>query len=247
MTDQNNAPQAVLTDEEIMRAAINASDSLNITRIHEISGPSRTIMGDAGLLELGRAIESALLSKLRAPVADERAARSLMPKLQSLLDRMANDPHTGAMFEADGDTIREAMHLCRAVKVNAALASAPVAGEAMPVEHRLRSWEKLKTQIGSAEWSVAESVSYRGFFMLGLEAAIEHYAAPQASEAVRDAALAALQSAQRFIRNGIEFGYVRMPDADTPDPAHRTPDLIDAAIRALSAQPGAQKEQSDAN
>jgi len=61
------------------------------------------------------------------------------------------------------------------------------------------------------------------------------------SEAVRGQALAALQSAQRFIRNGIEFGYVRMPDADTPDPAHRTPGLIDAAIRALSAQPGAQK------
>lgn len=65
--------------------------------------------------------------------------------------------------------------------------------------------------------------------------------APQASEAVRDQALAALQSAQRFIRNGVEFGYIRMPDADTPDPAHRTPGLIEAAIRALSAQPGAQK------
>lgn len=70
------------------------------------------------------------------------------------------------------------------------------------------------------------------------------YLAPQASEAVRKQALAALESAQRFIRNGVEFGYVRMPDADTPDPAHRTPGLIDAAIRALSAQPGAQKDRS---
>ncbi|WP_343499205.1 hypothetical protein [Achromobacter denitrificans] len=63
----------------------------------------------------------------------------------------------------------------------------------------------------------------------------------RASEAVRVQALAALESAQRFIRNGVEFGYVRMPDADTPDPAHQTPGLIDAAIRALSAQPGAQR------
>ncbi|GAB1837355.1 hypothetical protein MyNCGM121_41350 [Achromobacter xylosoxidans] len=51
--------------------------------------------------------------------------------------------------------------------------------------------------------------------------------------AVRTQVLAALESAQRFIRNGIEFGYIRMPDADTPDPAHRTPSMIDAAIRAL--------------
>jgi hypothetical protein len=60
-------------------------------------------------------------------------------------------------------------------------------------------------------------------------------AAPQASEAVRKA-LQALEAAQRFIRNGVEFGYIRMPDADTPDPAHRTPGLIDAAIRALKTQ-----------
>ncbi|WP_419342747.1 hypothetical protein ACM1PE_06750 [Achromobacter sp. PD1] len=77
MTDHTPAAQsakqeAVLTDEEILRSAINASDSLNITRVHEMGGPSRTIMDDAGLLELGRAVESVLLSKLRAPVADER-------------------------------------------------------------------------------------------------------------------------------------------------------------------------------
>lgn len=66
MTQQDDITQPVLTDVEILRAAINASDSLNITRVHEIGAPSRTIMEDAGLLELGRAIETALLSKLRA-------------------------------------------------------------------------------------------------------------------------------------------------------------------------------------
>ncbi|MGW8304320.1 MAG: hypothetical protein ACWGIK_00650 [Achromobacter pulmonis] len=73
MTQQDDITQPVLTDADILRAVINASDSLNITRVHESGGPSRTIMEDAGLLELGRAIEAALLSKLRAPVADERA------------------------------------------------------------------------------------------------------------------------------------------------------------------------------
>lgn len=59
-------------------------------------------------------------------------------------------------------------------------------------------------------------------------------AAPQASaDDVRNAALDALEAARRFIRNGIEFGYIRMPDAYKPDPAHRTPGMIDAAIRAL--------------
>lgn len=59
------------------------------------------------------------------PGGDAQIASSLMPKLQSLLDRMANDPRTGEMFEADGDTLRDAMHLCRSVKVCAALENTP--------------------------------------------------------------------------------------------------------------------------
>ncbi len=53
MTDQNNAAQPVLTDEEIRSKA------------HAIWG-----MRDFGALEFARAIESALLSKLSAPVAE---------------------------------------------------------------------------------------------------------------------------------------------------------------------------------
>jgi hypothetical protein len=49
-------------------------------------------------------------------------------------------------------------------------------------------------------------------------------------------ALTALRAAQRFIRNGVALGYIRMPDADTPDSAHQTPKLIDAAIEALAAR-----------
>lgn len=40
----------------------------------------------------------------------------------------------------------------------------------------------------------------------------------------------ALQAARLFISNGIELGYITMPDADTPDPAHATLPMIDAAI-----------------
>lgn len=40
----------------------------------------------------------------------------------------------------------------------------------------------------------------------------------------------ALEAADQFIRNGIELGYIRMPDAGTPDPAHKTPAKIEAAL-----------------
>jgi len=45
----------------------------------------------------------------------------------------------------------------------------------------------------------------------------------------------ALRRADRFITNGIEFGFIRMPDAGTPDPAHETPGIIRAALRKAGA------------
>lgn len=47
-------------------------------------------------------------------------------------------------------------------------------------------------------------------------------------------ALKALHAAKQFIANGIELGFIRMPD--TPDPAHDTPRLIDEAIASLTCQ-----------
>lgn len=46
------------------------------------------------------------------------------------------------------------------------------------------------------------------------------------------ALLEALENAKQFIENGIELGYIRMPDADTPDSAHNTLPMINAAIAA---------------
>lgn len=111
----------------------------------------------------------------------------------------------------------------------AALAIAPVAGEAKPSDIDI---------LGLAGQYIQPSpVDVAPQIVNFSRALLSRYAAPQASEAVRKQALAALESAQRFIRNGVEFGYVRMPDADTPDPAHHTPGLIEEAIRALSSQP----------
>lgn len=41
----------------------------------------------------------------------------------------------------------------------------------------------------------------------------------------------ALRAADQFITNGIEFGYIRMPDPDTPDTALATPGIIRAALK----------------
>lgn len=46
-------------------------------------------------------------------------------------------------------------------------------------------------------------------------------------------AIKALTAADQFITNGIALGFIRMPDAGTPDPALDTPDLVSETLRAL--------------
>jgi len=50
-----------------------------------------------------------------------------------------------------------------------------------------------------------------------------------------------LYAADRFITNGIELGFIRMPDADCPDPAKAVPGMIRAAL-ASSRLPSRQEE-----
>jgi len=46
----------------------------------------------------------------------------------------------------------------------------------------------------------------------------------------------ALRAAAQFIANGVELGFIRMPDASTPDPAHDTLPLICAALSTSSKE-----------
>ena len=39
-----------------------------------------------------------------------------------------------------------------------------------------------------------------------------------------------LERAGSFIHNGIELGFIRMPDCDCPDPAHETPEIVWKAL-----------------
>lgn len=45
----------------------------------------------------------------------------------------------------------------------------------------------------------------------------------------------ALHLAEQFITNGLELGFIRMPDPGTPDPAHDTPGIIRSALRKAGA------------
>jgi hypothetical protein len=56
--------------------------------------------------------------------------------------------------------------------------------------------------------------------------------------------LAALKAARQFIVNGTELGFIRMPDAETPDPAHDTLAIIERAIADLEAKAQPQTDQS---
>ena len=42
--------------------------------------------------------------------------------------------------------------------------------------------------------------------------------------------MAACKAAAIFIRNGVELGFIRMPDEEVPDPAHLVPGMLEAAI-----------------
>lgn len=50
-----------------------------------------------------------------------------------------------------------------------------------------------------------------------------------------EALVEALKRAEQFIANGVALGFIRMPDAGTPDPAHDTLPAIRAALQQAGA------------
>lgn len=56
----------------------------------------------------------------------------------------------------------------------------------------------------------------------------------QALEANNTRLREALRRADVFISNGIDLGFIRMPDAGSDDPALETPGIIRAALESVS-------------
>ncbi|WP_223306433.1 hypothetical protein [Achromobacter insolitus] len=281
MTDQNNAaqPADVLVDYEVYQEDELVASSNSLAHAEQYAeqyrqdGPVelRTTVSFSGF----HAVESALLSKLRAPVADERQAvdpcgyvavkRSAVDWLK---DKFPALTIKAGLCERIGGRLYTITRLMR--DHDAALASAPVAGEAQQVIHqhgfaadnqRLRAInESLDKQLEEVMTErdeyhdvadklanaiadhllveIGEHSSSNCPWMRALEA-IEN-AAPQASEAVRDVnhPVFAFLLGEGPLR-GVHFGD-RHPD-------ERGAYWWRKDLRAaLSAQPGAQKEQSDA-
>lgn len=154
MTTHTPAPaqQALLTDDEIRSIWVEHG------------------LDDEAAEDFARAIESALLSKLRAPVADEHDEPTA-PDDDAIAECWVNASDIDGIAY-DGPSFERGYR--------AALASARVAGEAIPTDA-----EVMKVY---AE-TVAEFADGRGFnagTVAFARAMLRRYAASQASEAVRD-------------------------------------------------------------
>ncbi|WP_088158778.1 hypothetical protein [Achromobacter xylosoxidans] len=222
MTQQDDITQPVLTDDDLLR-------------ICQQFNPGQD-------LDLAKAVRAALLSKVRAPVADERAqlhaivalADEIFPCLTII------DKREGA---ASGAT--EKIHdLANAIK-RAALASAPVAREALGWRVRERRSDDGKLLDCFVEAPAAPGMAYAQEVLGddyaeaqgGIEGKLKHCqmivawanAAPQASEAVLHTILHSVRQA-------------RIAGNDWRRELALIENTVDAA---LSAQPGAQKESRD--
>lgn len=275
MTDKTNTP-----------APIPKGSLLTTGQI--LSLERRSNITDDEALRFARAIESALLSKLRAPVADERAAGYVpfhdqpqqtgvgewcapgpaAEQRQTWLLRFADTDRSDCVYY-DEQEARRAFAQAEGRGWNcylfeyarrAALASAPVAGEAQkPV-----AWENFPAYL--IDHCEGDTISEEGLqHALSRMLADPKYAAPQASEAqcscpsgdgslrhpcavhpqrsetVRDAALeeAAQQCEDIYSwREAYAAGILHLNTLSTCASAIRA---LKSQSAALSAQPGAQK------
>lgn len=84
------------------------------------------------------------------------------------------------------------------------------------------------------DWSLDAEITIRQLAAMLRKLVAER----EADRAAMREALEAAQHARQFIVNGVEFGYIRMPDADTPDTAHDTLPEIESAITDLRQRLG---------
>jgi len=148
-------------------------------------------------------------------------------------------------LEPDGALVsREAIEHCRTIAMPvAALASAPVAGEAQHDTDSVCAWQVWWNQHKS-RYTTTRQASLAAF------AAGKEWrgAAPQASEAVRDAAPASFdQKAREVVQSVVFYGDIQNRVQQAAQLQCAVVEAMQWAARAaLSAQPGAQEGGSDA-
>ena len=244
-----SAQQAVLTDDEILHLA----SLLGIGTLPVLSGSFQSQIPEGErLTQFARAIESALLSKLRAPVADERAACLQHFCLAfEAFSRASDSGEAYAELERAYEKARAALasapaqcnhqfhffgdqkaRRCNRCNVLESKASAPVAGEAQITNTEAADFADKHGMYYDMDQEIAGDHA---------RALLARYAAPQASDAARDAGITASEDVELPPYPSIGF----------KDPAHGYRLMHQWGVKAvmadrqqraaLSAQPGAQK------
>ncbi|WP_238909170.1 hypothetical protein [Achromobacter ruhlandii] len=224
MTSQNNAAQAAndnpLSDEYvnaiIQRHGYDSPESV-IAQLHQWIG----LHGDEDTVTLLMYEAHKVLSQLRAPVADEPPSGTRWPVLRAMARNYTAGTHTWDALDAEAceQAAEEIRHL------RAALASAPVAGEAV-------AWKIYDAALGkhilTENPKVADMLLREGGNTV--RPLVYGDAAPQASEAVRDALMA--------------FDEAMSLCGDFPELQHHRDALLFAVQKARAAlkQPQADKD-----
>ena len=161
-----------------------------------------------------------------APVSEAKAHGVVMPERKTkadygvYIDEFADE--AAAIYNAALDAV---------TRLNAApvqQVSVPDGWKLVPVE-LTREMAKAVGDLAERKWCYClTAANVCEIFSTVLAAAP---AAPAA-----DAMVEALEHARLFIVNGIDLGFIQMPEAGTPDPAHETLPMIDAALAAHRAQ-----------
>lgn len=90
--------------------------------------------------------------------------------------------------------------------------------------------------INGAIYSWVKETGRDGSFYAPMMLSFRKLAAAQAAPAADAGLVEALEHTRLFIVNGIDLGFIQMPEAGTPDPAHETLPMIDAALAAHRAK-----------
>lgn len=147
----------------------------------------------------------------------------MINELRSLLDKPAPEPVPVAWMRLDDDQKAIFTRSKRPGHSEPLYAHPTAYRQSVPAAQPQGEVERLRAEVKRLE----------GLFTQALSRGADQEIELNAKLAERDALL---REASQFVVNGIEFGYIRMPEADTPDPAHELAPKIDAAL-STSAEP----------
>lgn len=161
---------------------------------------------------------------------------SEMIRLSNRVTELTND------LSVSDDFLRLANKICAELKDRLAAVTAELESE-KNINKILGSdvaWlrKSIDSLVDEIEQSRAECAALNLYKSLCDEYGLSIYVTMESLQSECERLRTAAKHAVQFISNGVELGYIKMPDQDTPDPAHNTLLMLKVAI--------AQQEKGDA-